>query len=106
MNITKITLKELKKITNKEGIILQGCGGDPKEWVDGINDMLTQKEILLDNTRFENVSIFENNDFTCILFIFDNSVHLDISKLSLWRIQTHLAFAGTWLSDYIHNLNN
>ena len=27
---------------DKEGLILQGCGGDLTEWVDGINEMLTK----------------------------------------------------------------
>ena len=26
--------------------VIQGCGGDLQEWVDGINDLLTQEGIL------------------------------------------------------------
>lgn len=33
----QITLNELKRLTHAEGLILQGCGGDLQEWVDGIN---------------------------------------------------------------------
>ena len=41
MSITTITTENLRRMEEKEGLVLQGCGGDLKEWVDGINDMLT-----------------------------------------------------------------
>ena len=89
-------------MNGKEGLILQGCGGETQEWVDGINKMLTDKEILLDNTRFENVSVFKSDGVTCILYPFED-VHLDIGKLAMWRLQSYTAFAGMWLSDYVDN---
>ena len=89
-------------MNGKEGLILQGCGGETQEWVDGINKMLTDKGILLDNTKFENVSVFQNDGVTCILYPFAD-VHLDIGKLAMWRLQSYTAFAGMWLSDYVDN---
>ena len=100
MEIKNITANDLKKMNNKEGLILQGCGGEVKEWVDGINDILTENGILLDDTKFDDVSVFQNDGVTCILYPFDN-VHLDVGKLSMWRLQSYTAFAGTWLSDYV-----
>ena len=41
MNINTITAEDLRRMPDKEGLILQGCGGDLTEWVDGINEMLT-----------------------------------------------------------------
>ena len=35
-------------MTDKEGLILQGCGGDLKEWEDGVNELLTESGILLE----------------------------------------------------------
>ena len=102
MEIKNITANDLKKMNNKEGLILQGCGGEVKEWVDGINDILTENGILLDDTKFDNVSVFQNEGVTCMLYSFDN-VHLDVGKLSMWRLQSYTAFAGTWLSDYVDN---
>ena len=102
MTIKNITTSDLRKMNNKEGLILQGCGGEVKEWVDGINDILTENGILLDDTKFDNVSVFQNDGVTCILYPFDN-VHLDVGKLSMWRLQSYTAFAGTWLSDYVDN---
>lgn len=66
MKINNITLSDLRRMNGKEGLILQGCGGEIKEWMDGINKMLTDKGILLDNTKFENVSAFRNDGVTCI----------------------------------------
>lgn len=54
-------------MNGKEGLILQGGGGETQEWVDGINKMLTDKGILLDNTKFENVSVFKSDGVTCNL---------------------------------------
>lgn len=102
MTIKNITTNDLRKMNNKEGLILQGCGGEVKEWVDGINDILTENGILLDDTKFDDVSVFQNEGVTCILYPFDN-VHLDVGKLSMWRLQSYTAFAGTWLSDYVNN---
>ena len=89
-------------MNGKEGLILQGCGGETQEWVDGINKMLTDKGILLDDTKFENVSVFKSDGVTCILYSFED-VHIDIGKLAMWRLQSYTAFAGMWLSDYVDN---
>lgn len=102
MKINNITLLDLCRMNGKEGLILQGCGGEAQEWVDGINEMLTDKGILLDDTKFENVSVFKSDGVTCILYPFED-VHLDIGKLAMWRLQSYTAFAGTWLSDYVEN---
>ena len=101
--INKINAEDLRKMKGKEGLILQGCGGDPQEWVDGINKMLTEAGILLDDTKFTDVSVFENKDMTNILFPFDETVHAHTGKLAMWRLATHNDFGGTWLSDYVEN---
>lgn len=102
MIVKQITLTDLRRMNGKEGLILQGCGGETQEWVDGINEMLTDKGILLNDTKFENVSVFQNDGVTCILYPFED-VHLDIGKLAMWRLQSYTAFAGMWLSDYVGN---
>lgn len=89
-------------MNGKEGLILQGCGGEVQEWVDGINNILKDNGILLDDTKFESVSVFQNGGVTCILYPFEN-VHLDVGKLAMWRLQSYTFFAGTGLSDYVDN---
>ena len=102
MKINQITLSDLRRLNGKEGLILQGCGGETQEWADGINKMLTDKGILLDDTKFENVSVFKSDGVTCIFYPFED-VHLDVGKIAMWRLQSYTAFAETWLSDYVEN---
>lgn len=102
MSITNITSNDLRRMNEKEGLVLLGCGGDLQEWVDGINEMLTKDGILLNNTKFTDCQSFTHNDLTCLLFPFEN-VALDIGKFAIWRLKTYESFAGTWLSDFVPN---
>lgn len=102
MPIKAITIDELRRMSDDEGLIIQGCGGDLQEWVDGINDLLTKAGILKDGAKFNDVSTFKHDGLTCLLFPFEN-MDLDIPKLAMWRLQTHGNFGGTWLSDYVPN---
>lgn len=97
-----ITLDELKAMRGEEGLIIQGCGGDPQEWIDGIQNLLTTEEILLDGDTFKDIFRFENEGVTCLLFDFRDT-KLNVGKLAMWRLSTHGAFGGTWLSDYLDN---
>ena len=105
MEIKNVSLHELRKMNNSEGLVLQGCGGDLQEWVDGINDMLTESEILQNESRFEKAYTFSNENLTCLLFPFDG-VQLDVGKLAIWRLETRETFGSTWLSDYVDNRLN
>ena len=40
MSINTVTTDDLRQMNGKEGLVLQGCGGDPQEWLDGINQIL------------------------------------------------------------------
>ena len=100
--ITQITTDDLRKMSDKEGLVLQGCGGPLQEWVDGINELLTDAGILQDGSKFESVSTFQHDGLTCLLFPFED-VKLDMGRLAMWRLQTHGQFGGTWLSDYVPN---
>ena len=52
----KITTEELKNMSHQEGLILQGCGGDLQEWIDGINGILREQGILLDGKPLDDVA--------------------------------------------------
>ena len=105
MEIKNVSLHELRKMDNKEGLVLQGCGGDLQEWVDGINEMLTENGILQNENRFEKAYTFNNENLTCLLFPFDG-VQLDVGKLAVWRLETRETFGSTWLTDYVDNRLN
>lgn len=98
----RITLEELSNMRGKKGLIIQGCGGDLTEWVNGINGILAERGILLDGDVFRDISVFENEGITSLLFSMED-VKLDIGRLAMWRLQTHENFYGTWLSDYLDN---
>ncbi len=102
MSISTITTEDLRRMEGKEGLILQGCGGDLQEWVDGINEMLTEMGILKEGSIFKDVSTFQYGELTCLLYSFEE-VKLEMGKLAMWRLQTHGDFGGTWLSDFVPN---
>ena len=47
-----ISTEVLRRMGYSEGLILQGCGGDPQEWIDGINEMLTDMNILKNAKKY------------------------------------------------------
>ena len=100
--MNQITTDDLRRMEGREGLVLQGCGGDLQEWVDGINNMFTEQGILLNGSKFENVSTFQHGNLTNLLFPLDG-VELDLGQLAVWRLITHNELGGTWLSDYVPN---
>ncbi len=98
----KISLEELKQMKNRGGLVLQGCGGDLQEWVDGIHKILSDEGILQAGNAFHEVYMFENEGLTCLLFDMQG-VNLDMGRLAIWRIAAHETFGGMWLEDYLDN---
>ena len=103
MSIQEITKDQLRRMGDQEGLILQGCGGDLQEWVDGINEIFTEEGILKKGTRFEEAYTFKHDGLTCLLFPFKEGMAIEMGKLAVWRLGTHSTFGGTWLSDYVPN---
>ena len=102
MSIKNITTDDLRRMKNSDGLIIQGCGGDLQEWLDGVNELLARDDILRNGSKFTDCSTFEHNGLTCLLFPF-KEVDVDLGRLALWRLKTHDFFGGTWLSDYVPN---
>ena len=101
--IRHISAQKVRRMAGQEGLVLQGCGGDLKEWVDGINGLLTESGILRNGTVFTEVYAFSHDGLTNLLFPFRDGADIDIGRLAVWRLATHDQFGGTWLSDYIPN---
>lgn len=102
MPVKEISIDELRRMNGKDGLVLQGCGGDLQEWLDGINDLLTTEVVLLNGSKFDTIYSFQVGDHTNLLFPFDD-VELNIGKLAMWRLETRNTFFGTWLSDLVPN---
>lgn len=91
-------------VKRKEGLILQGCGGNLNEWVEGINELFISEQLIDPETPFQKVFVFQDeNQKTCLLFPFEEGIKLNMGKLAIWRIRSHTMFGGTWLSDYADN---
>ncbi|MBP0972773.1 MAG: hypothetical protein J5851_02570 [Oscillospiraceae bacterium] len=105
MSIQKLeNALDLRKQHGKEGLVFQGCGGDLQEWVDGVNNLLTEACILKNGAKFEQVTEFHMPGITCLLFPFeDMGEDLDVGKLAMWRLRTYDTFGAMWLSDYVEN---
>ena len=100
--IKRIEIDKLREMDGREGLVLQGCGGNLRDWVEGIQGLLREENILPDGEQFQMVYVFDYQDSTCLLFDFED-VGLDIGKLAMWRLRTHGVFGGTWLSDFRQN---
>ena len=106
MGIKKITIDELRAMRDtKEGIVLGGCGEYLGVTVNAINDALTDQGVLLDGTRLTDCYTFEHNDQT-YLFMSLEGAKLNLGKFAIWRLNTHEHFSGTWLSDFVDQLQD
>ena len=65
----RISIEELKQMRGSEGLVLQGCGGDLQEWVDGIHEMLAEEGIFKNGDTFHAVYSFENEGLTGLYLI-------------------------------------
>lgn len=101
MSVKEITIDELRTMKDKAGIIFQDCNDEPQVWVEGINEMLAEENILLEGTRLEEVSSFKHEGNPCLLFEFKDDDKIDMGKLAIWRIKTHPVFGGTWLDEFV-----
>ena len=96
MPIERITADDLRDMEHQEGLVLQGCGGEAQEWLDGINDLLTQDGILQNGSRFETVKVFQHDGLTNLLFPYediqvDYGETGDVAFADPRRIRRHMA---------------
>lgn len=91
----KINLEELRQMRGKGGLVLQGCGGELQEWVDGINKILTDEGILKNGSTFHEVYAFENEGLTCLLFDMKGvKLPFDLSLMVYFRKRLDARGAG------------
>ena len=62
----ELTTEQLRRLDGQEGLVIQGCGGSLQEWIDGINDLLTEAQILCGGSKFrsEEVAVFQQDRIT------------------------------------------
>ena len=103
----KLKLDEVKNLKNKnyDFLVLQGCGGNLDEWVDGITNMLKDNRIVPDSFSFDEIYSFEKEGATNLAFALNNK-NIDMGKLAMFRLSIRNDFGAMWLSDYIDNYLN
>ena len=101
IKISPTTAAELRSLTKREGLVLQGCGGDLREWVSGINSLLEERGVFEKGTGFQEAQVFRKNGLTNLLLPFKEDMKLDMGKLAMWRLETYNSFGSMWLSDYV-----
>lgn len=101
IKITTISAASLRTNPQQEGLVLQGCGGDLREWVDGINGLLEERGVFEKGTGFREAQTFRRNGLTNLLLPFKEDMKLNIGKLAMWRLETYNSFGSMWLSDYV-----
>ena len=101
--VQQIDVHEIRSLNAMDGIIFQGCGGNLQEWVDGLNQLMTQEGILRNGTQLTEAYTFNHEGLTNLLFPFKEGMDIDFGRFAMWRLATHEQFGGTWLSDYISN---
>ena len=100
MEIKELSIKEVQNLKD-DYLVLQGCGGDLQEWVEGIKEMFIGEEIIQDKDfQFKEVYSFQNKNTTNMLFSLER---LDIGRLAIVRLAMHEQFGAVWLSDYKDN---
>ena len=91
---------ELKKHfekTENEGLVFYGCGGDLKNWVNGIGEVLLEEDLVKEMP--EDWQTFETSGGRIDLVMEFPEV-IDVSRLAIWRL--NFGDCGWW-SDYTNN---
>ena len=84
MSVKEIKAEELRQKGGEEGIVFQGCGGDVKDWVDGVNQLLKDEKILLDGTKLTECYRFENGGLTV-----DGEDNIQVNGSSSFKIHVN-----------------
>lgn len=100
----QLKLEEVKKLKDKDYdfLVLQGCGGNLEDWINGITNMLKENGIVSDSFSFDEIYFFEKDGTTNIALALNNK-NIDIGKLAMFRLSIRDEFGAMWLSDYIDN---
>ena len=102
MNVTDIKAEELRLKGEEDGIVFQYCGGNAKDWVEGVNQLLKDEKILLGGTKLTDCCRFKNRGLINLYFPFGNA-KLDMEKLPVWLSKAWELFGCMRLSDYVND---
>ena len=100
---TDMTFGELQeKHGEDECLVLLGCGGDPKEWIEGVTGTLKDEDIApngIDDFGYF-YRLESTGGRTDLVLMFGDNTDLKIGKMAMWRLQFG---DNSWLSDFFIN---
>ena len=103
MEITNVGFRQFATDNaGREGIVLLGCGGEPREWVDGVTGILRKAGIIDDSGEaFSSACVLTTTGGRQdIAMVFGGGARIDGGRMALWRIR----FGDcSWISDYLVN---
>ena len=91
--------------SGKEGIVILGCGGELKEWTEGITNHLVENKVLPEGTSDEDVwkEVFRMKSTggrIDIAMIFGSNL-FNMGRMAMWRLRWNGEIS--WLSDFVEN---
>ena len=102
VTVIEITVDDLPGMARQygEGLIIQDCDMNPYEAANVVNETFIHGGILLERKEFQQVMVFQNDNWTNLLFPFFQ-VKLDTGKLVAWQFFTYQTCHSVFLTDYI-----
>ncbi len=92
--------KSFNDISDNEGLVLLGCGGNLEEWESGVINILSTENIANKSDFTEAFSLITTGGRIDLVLPFSAENKINIGKLAIWR----LTFGDcSWISDYLVN---
>jgi len=108
-NVAKLTNTELAALAETSAFTIEGAGGDLAEWVTGVTELLTEKEIgtpqkWMSFTGKQMNDVFrltgKNRYKSWLIFLAFSLDGLDIGKLAIFKLQ----FGARWFDDIVGDI--
>ena len=90
------------------GMVITGAGEPYEEWLDGINKLLYEENILTLTPCFDLAYILSDNvkgknGRTDLVLFFNKDANPDVGKLAIWRLKFGSCM---WTDDFVDNHHN
>lgn len=85
----------------KEGMVAIGTGGDPNDWIEGINKMMVDEEVTSNPEIFTDIRSFDIGDLHYLVFMFPEpevDEDFNVGRLAMVRLANGEFLK--WLSDF------
>jgi len=103
MEILNTSFEDARKLSatgGQEGIVCLGTGGDLRDWVNGLTELMQDEKITEGPATWLSChSLMTTGARSDLLLVFDLD-KFDLGRMAMWRLR----FGDcSWLSDYVVN---